>query len=52
MRFFGAAVFGVLAAATTVLAMTWFRPFGALLLLTASPLWVLFFVFLIRALKP
>jgi hypothetical protein len=52
MRFFGAAVFGILAAATTLVAVSWYRPFGELLLLTASPLWILFFVFLIRAMKP
>jgi len=45
-------VFGVLAAAATLVAVTWYRPFGELLLLTASPLWILFFVFLVRALKP
>jgi hypothetical protein len=52
MKFFGAAVFGGLAIAATVVAVQWYRPFGELLLLTASPLWILFFVFLIRAIKP
>jgi hypothetical protein len=52
MRFFGAAVFGVLALTATILAVSWYRVFGGLLLLTALPLWILFFVFLVRAAKP
>jgi hypothetical protein len=52
MRFFGAALFGVLALATTVFAVEWYHLFGGLLLLVALPLWLLFIVFLVRALKP
>ena len=45
-------MFGVLALATTVVAVEWYRFFGGLLLLVALPLWLLFFVFLVRSLKP
>jgi hypothetical protein len=51
MRFLGAAIFGVMALATTLFALKWYGLFGGLLLLAALPLWLLFFLFLQRAAK-
>jgi len=52
MRAFGVIFFGVLAIGVTVVAMMYYVPFGGLLLLFALPLWILFFMFLIRAVRP
>jgi hypothetical protein len=52
MKFFGAALFGVMAVATTLFAIWWYSMFGGLLLLAALPLWVLFIFFLLRAIRP
>jgi hypothetical protein len=50
-RFFGAAVFGLMALAASPFALVW--PYiGPFLLLGALPLWLLFIVFLFRAAKP
>ena len=43
---------GVLALAATLFAVSWYSAFGALLLLGALPLWLLFIVFLLRAARP
>jgi hypothetical protein len=50
MRFFGAAVFGAMALATTIAASVW-PYFGALILLLALPLWMLFVLYLVRSFK-
>jgi hypothetical protein len=51
VKFLGSFVFGALALLATVFPLA-FGPFGATLLIAALPLWILFFVFLVRALKP
>jgi ABC-type transport system involved in cytochrome bd biosynthesis fused ATPase/permease subunit len=51
-RFLGASIFGVLALAATLFAVSFYSAFGALLLLGALPLWLLFIVFLLRAARP
>jgi hypothetical protein len=48
-RFLGASIFGILALGMTLLATVMHPAFGGLLLLGALPLWLLFFVYLLRA---
>lgn len=51
MRFLGATIFGVMAATASFFAMLW-PGIGPILLLGTLPLWLLFFVFLLRAARP
>jgi hypothetical protein len=52
MRFRSAFIFGGLAIAATLFGASDNVPLGAVSLLVALPLWLLFIVFLIRALRP
>ena len=50
MLYFGTAVFGVMALGLTIAAYTW-PLFGSVLMLLALPVWLLFVLYLVRALK-
>lgn len=50
MRYFGAVIFGIMALALTLAAAKW-PYFGAMLMLLALPVWLLFVLFLVRAFK-
>ena len=52
MKFTGPAIYGMVAAVATFISTMVQEPYGALLLLFALLMWVLFIVFIVRAIRP
>ena len=52
MKFVGPAIYGVVAAAASFLSTLWPGITGAILLLIALFMWVLFIVYMLRAIRP